>query len=353
MLTSSWATWHAGPWVQPELQDRKMYAPRTLVYNRGMRISWNYLLALTLSATLLACGDDAPVDDIDASPPDGNATTTTWSLRPATIRTIASYDPIEVNTDRTTRVLVTTELDDCEDLAMPAFTWNEIDQEVLVEMRVWQPLDAPCSGQPAVIERPVSLRLPTQGTWTVRPGPDGAGGDPLTIEVGEAPISICNPDLTVTCAVDCECPSDEACLGGSGLTGSFTQCARPCELSRDCKGNGRCVTTDDGLSHYCDESALECDDLTPCPAGYSCTDRVCQLDLVLDETTRVPCSGDGDCTAPLRCVEGTLPDRPARCELACPTESVAWCSSMYTCGAAADDVAELAPADSVCIFTRE
>jgi hypothetical protein len=316
-----------------------------------MRTSWNYLLALTLSATLLACGDDTPLNG-DASPPDGRGVAI-WSLETAAIRTIDSFDPVEVNPERTTRVLVTIELDDCEDLAMPAFTWNEVDREVMVEMRVWQPRNAPCSGVPALVSRPVSLKLPTPGTWTVRPGPDGAGGDPITIDVADAPLSICNPDLTVTCAVDCDCPSNQACLGASGLAGPFTQCAKPCELDRDCNGRGRCISVDDGLSHYCDESAPECDDLNPCSAGYSCADRVCEPDFLLGEATRVTCSGDGDCTAPLRCVEGTQPDRPARCELACPTESGTWCSDTYYCGAAADDTAELAPADSVCVWAGE
>jgi hypothetical protein len=264
------------------------------------------------------------------------------------IQSIELMDPAVIHTERTARLAITAQLEGCDDLAMPQLAVEVPD--VIVGVQAWRPTDG-CAEPPRSVRRPLALRFPAAGTWTVHA--DGDAADPLTVDV-QAPPRACEPSGSgFDCELDCDCPGGELCLGGNGFAGPFTQCARPCELDRDCAGDGRCVSIPDGLEFHCEASFPECDGATLCPAGYACQAGACMPEFLLGAATRVTCACDADCAPGLRCAEAQLPDRERRCEVLCPTSSAAWCSAQHFCGAASQDTAGLAPADSVCVWAGE
>jgi len=303
-------------------------------------------------------GDGAPPADavqtdagpeVDAAPSCG----LTWELVDTPISNIGLLESSPVNTDRTARFLVTTEIGGCERLAMPALTLSASTRELYIEMRSFRAVDTDCSDPPQTLDRPVAVQLGAAGSWSVRPGPPGTPGNVLTVEVEPAPDRPCGNDVGSDCGMDCDCAYGEQCLSGSGFGGPFTECARACELDRDCGGQGRCVSIADGLQLACSDAFPECDGSNPCPTGYSCAGGACTPDFLLGSGTRVPCDCDAECEAPLICVEASAPGRTRSCELACPTPSAAWCSIQHYCGPAAEDVAGTAAADSVCVWAGE
>ena len=302
---------------------------------------------------LAACGgggsspDAHPADAaaaIDAALPDGApACGRTWRHERRGGSSIVAIDPAPLTTGRTTRVMVGVELGPCEELGMigSARTFESLD--VTIEVGVWVPVGGACTTGATHVERPVAMMLETPGTWRI-----GTGAlTPLSLTVGAAPTHACG-DVPGGCDLDCDCDasSGERCLGGNGFAGPFTTCVRPCEVDRDCGGNGRCLTTGGNPSFACTTDP-ECDAGHACPTGFTCTAGACAIDTVLSSSTRVACACDADCAAPLRCVEPAAPGGSRRCEVACATGGP-WCSGAHVCGLAEHDLAGLADSDSVC-----
>lgn len=254
-------------------------------------------------------------------------------------------DGVRLNAARSFRVAIEYDATPCDQLAMPSWRVSAADHVVRVEANVFAS-SLSCPGLPMRRTRVVTLRL-DEGTWRVL-GTGAINPPSLSVTVGPRPGTPCGG--AGSCAQDCDCASGEACLAGIGLGGPFSQCARPCELDRDCGGDGRCASVEDGLQLTCDDGQPECGDIgsPACPAGFTCASGACTPDFQLSGTTRHECACDADCDAPLRCVQSDIPGRVARCELACPTGG-AWCTGLHACGT--DDT--LAPSDSVCGFLGE
>jgi hypothetical protein len=283
-------------------------------------------------------GADAMIVD-DAGPSCG----TTWARVATPATDLALMDPAPLNGDRTFRVAATVTLGPCFDLAMPVIDIDAGGHQVDLGLFAWQPLGADCSDVARSIERPIALLL-GEGTWTLH-----ADSQTLMVTVASPPDRACN--TAIACQMDCDCENGMKCLGGNGLAGEFTQCAVPCELDRDCGGAGDCVTVADGLASAC-EGADECGDGRPCAGGYDCVTGACTPQTQLGQGSRVTCACDADCAPPLRCVESDYAGRDRRCEIACPTAGP-WCNGPHFCGTADQDVADLAPADSVCVYAGE
>lgn len=319
--------------------------------------------ALLIGIAVGACGggngavadagaEDAGVEnDAFVRPDAGPSCGVTWELVPATINAVTLLDPAPLNSARTTRVLVTVEANACDERAMftVARTFESLD--TIIEARVWRPLGIACPPSTQIFERPVELMLQTPGTWTIHAG----AATPITVDIGIAPSRPCMTGQG-GCDLDCDCPAGEACLGGSGFAGPFTACARPCELDRDCGGEGTCISANDGLDFYCDSGTPECDAAAACPTGYACNAGACELSPTLAAATRKACACDDDCEVPLRCVEPAYPGATRHCEAVCFTGDTgdgAWCNGPHFCGSAPMDVAGTAPADSVCVWAGE
>ncbi len=318
---------------------------------------------LLLGLLLCACGGETPGggdDDaavtidaavaIDASgTPDGPRACALWTRTDlAATKAPSSMDPVAVTTARTTRILVTGSIFSCDLPAMTVVTYDQDNRRAFAPISVFRP-DPVCPTIPTPITRPIALRFPAQGTWTVYAGPDTSAPS-ITIVVGAPPDRACG--VAGSCAMDCDCAGNGArCLGGYGFAGPFTQCARPCELDRDCAGAGTCESFDDGLELACQPGTAECGVDAPCWSGYDCVDGTCVATFTLDQSTRIPCSCDADCGEPLRCLEDA-DGGGARCELACPTDG-AWCSGPHFCATFYQDVSGLAAVDGVCGWVGE
>lgn len=312
-----------------------------------------------------ACGDDDgdPADDDDAGGADdtdggdpaddasdgttdgddgGGAACAWWQLAPATAPIDdLTADPGPFNPDRTARVQIHTELAPCEEPAIPRIDIDEDAATAAIELRVFRS-DGDCVGAARPSTRLVALRLPRAARWTVT-----AGDQSIELDVEASPDRACG--APGPCAMDCDCADGERCLSGSGLAGPFTECGRPCELDRDCGGEGVCGSIADGLAFSCLGEA-ECSD-SECPKGWQCDDGACAPRFTLDQESRRECACDDECDAPLRCTRAGA-DEPGRCEVACPTEGP-WCQGAHVCGDAGMDAAGLAETDSVCVFLGE
>lgn len=324
-------------------------------------------LALAILLGSAACGDDdGEPDDADDDTADGDAaddgtddggdtaddasdgddgggSACSWQLVSATAPIeFLGADPGPFNPGRTARVQVQTVLAACEELAIPRIDIDEGSATATIELRVFRS-DGDCPGAPRTITRSIAIRLPSVARWTV-----AVGDQSVEIDVEASPDRECGIDAP--CAMDCDCPDGLRCLTGWGIAGPFTECAIPCELDRDCGGNGTCESIADGLAFACFGEA-ECSDDIPCPKGWQCDDGVCAPGFTLDVDTRRECACDDDCESPLRCTRAG-PDEPGRCEIACPTDGP-WCEGAHVCGEAGMDVAGLAETDSICVFLGE
>lgn len=326
-------------------------------------------LAAIALVLLAACSDesgspqDAPVADATDAPigldghtdgpcPGCDAPQACASLvldtRP--VRTIALFeDGGRIHAARSFRVELGYDATPCEQFAMP--TWNVVPANHIVgfNVHVFHP-PGDCPGLPIRRTRVVTLRLDA-GTWRLL-GVGLATPPSTMVTVGPPPLVACAPGAG-ECLQDCDCTGVGArCLGGVGLGGPFQECATPCEADRDCGETGHCTSIPDGLALTC-ESGSQCggpgDD---CADGFQCAKGACVPEFVLSGTTRHECTCDSDCDAPLRCIQPTVPGRVARCEIPCPTAG-AWCQGPHFCGTAAQDLASLAPSDSVCVSVGE
>lgn len=303
---------------------------------------------------LAGCGGGASADagagiDALARPDAGPSCGITWDLVPVSVNEVRLLDPAPLNGGRTTRVLLTVEVNACDERAMFAVGRTFESKDVIIEARAWRPLGMDCPPSTQIVERPLALMLESPGQWTIHAG----AATPITVDVGIPPSRPClDGGGQGGCDLDCDCTAGEVCLGGNGLAGTFTACARPCELDRDCNGEGSCISATDGLAYYCDAGIAECDAGKTCPGGYACSAGACALEPPLGAATRQACECDADCDAPLRCVEAAYPDRTRHCEVTCQTDG-SWCNGPHYCASAQMDVAGTAPADSVCIWAGE
>lgn len=318
-----------------------------------------WICALIGCASLLACGSSSE-SSVDAQPGmvkedgGGGGADEAWQLVSVPVSDLVLDETVDVNSERTARLLVTSALSECERKAAPALTWDERNSALYIDMRVFRPArDCPGTAEPQI--RPVSVRFPATGRWTIYPGAPGAQQSErtLAVEVMEPPARACMPPMTTGCEMDCDCAAGEVCVSASGFAGPFTQCARACEFDRECEGTGRCVSVDDGLSFTCSDAFAECADDYPCPDGYSCRNGTCTLGVTLSSETRAPCTSDSDCESPLHCVASADRAGQARCELLCPNFGPGWCSAMHVCGTAAEDASGQALTDSVCVWLGE
>lgn len=295
---------------------------------------------------------DVPLDtesEPDAVPPD----CARWFLTDLAATGIRLADPAPLNTERTFRVAVETQMSGCQRRAMYAVRIDEEAMTVVVTLRAWDGVGMDC---PTVLwfdTRYVNLRLPAVGTWTILDGSSGLV-ESLEVELGGGPPRPC-ASTSGMCEMDCDCPHDASvCLGAYGAGGWVTRCVHPCEHSMDCVNTrGRCVSTDDGLGPLCDPEQPACDDSTPCPHGYSCTGGFCEADFSLGASVRIECSCDDDCLEPMACTVPAPGDWPGRCEVLCPTGSPWWCAGMHRCGSRDEDLSGLALTDSVCGWMGE
>ncbi len=293
-------------------------------------------------------GDGAVVVDAPVLPDAGPTCGVTWQRVEVPTSVLTLLDPAPLNGARGVRVSVLATMGDCDLLAMPAISFTLESEDAFIQMFAFRPLGTDCTDGATQVQRPVLLDL-YPGQWRIHAG-SPPGTETITVVVAQPPDRACNPNLA--CEMDCDCPEGQRCLGGYGIAGPFTSCAVPCELDRDCAGTGVCNDfTADGLQFYC-ETGTECDGSRPCPSGYDCNNGVCELPVVLGSQTRVTCDCDADCEAPLRCVEADYFGRERRCELACPTAGP-WCNGAHFCGGYGQDVANLAPTDSVCVWAGD
>jgi hypothetical protein len=323
---------------------------------RAMRTPLRALIPLALATACSGGGGDDPVIDaaidaasaIDATdatvdaPPGACAK---WTLSPQPARTIELYDePLPINGARTFRVAIRYDATSTDLTAMPTITREP--GTITIGVNSFG------SDQPGGVTEMrrliVPLLLPAGNGRIVARAP--APAPAISVTVRPAPARPCG--VVGACAMDCDCNQarGERCLSATGLVGGFTQCARPCEVDRDCGGRGRCESVDDGLSEVC-STQPECDVTTPCPVGFGCQAGACQPTFVLNQASRGPCACDGDCASGLRCVGGSLA-APGRCQAVCPTGGP-WCQGPHFCGTANQDVSGLATTVSVCGWIGE
>jgi hypothetical protein len=224
---------------------------------------------------------------------------------------------------------------------------------VRVAARLWRRNGVECPAIAEQVVRPIALRLPAPGAWTVRDDATGATSS-VAVTVAPGPMRACGAS---PCELDCDCDmaAGERCLSGSGLAGAFTECAVPCELDRDCGGMASCESPDDGLEHAC-SGGSECTDARPCRDGFRCAAGRCEPAFRLSATARIECACDADCMPGLSCVEPATMGGARRCEARCLTGPFAtgvWCEGLHSCAGVAGDAAGLASSDAVCGFIGE
>lgn len=282
--------------------------------------------------------------------PDAGAACFRWQLIEVPVGELVVIDPAPLNPERSMRVRIQYTAGGCDTLAQPIVRFPPATTNVSITARTWRRVGAMCAEDARTVSRVVTF-VPPMGRTAVHATP---GGVEEAITVAAAPARACDPGLAA-CEMDCDCGAGEACLGGTGLGGTFTQCARPCEVDLDCAG-GLCTGFDDGLDGICDDSSPGCDDTRPCPTGFTCDGGACAPAFVLNGSSRKECECDADCDPGLSCVRPTDPADPQRCEARCLTGtagSSAVCQGPHVCGDAADDAAGVAVTDSVCVFVGE
>ena len=294
-------------------------------------------LAIALFTALGACGGTSPATDAatsgdsggsvaDGNTVDADPSCQAWRHVDVGFTDVWLMEAAPVHPERSARIMVSAKHCPGDTASIPTYAPTLENEYLAVAMSVWR--TGPDCATPELVERPVTVRFPYQGSWTIL-----NDGDPLVVDVTPAPAIACGATQS-GCALDCDCTAGEKCLSGIGLGGPFTACAIPCEFDRDCLGNGACISIDDGLSSICEASADECaDPQDPCPAGFDCTANTCEPDFVLNGASRHACSCDSECDSPLRCVFQFGADA-GRCDVVCPTMSDGWCQGPHTCNTA-------------------
>ncbi len=306
------------------------------------------LLAMAVVVTVAGCGssttpgsEDAGSGSDAATAPsvDASASCSSWRLVDVSIDSAYSMEALPIHPERSARILVNA--NHCPgDLPAPPVVAPTLENEFLaIAMRVWRAA-ADCQ-TPQIVARPLTVRFPYRGQWTIL-----TANDPLVVDVVGAPDVRC--DSAGPCSLDCQCAAGEACLSSIGLGGPFSQCATPCEFSRECGGSGSCESFDDGLSFTCQPGSECAPPERPCPSGFTCSGGSCEPTFVLNNSTRRACTCDSDCDAALRCAwhfgasEGS-------CEAVCATTNDGWCQGPHTCGRGSVEPAS----DGVCAWVGD
>jgi len=260
---------------------------------------------------------DAAVNTVDADP-----NCSAWNLASVDIARASLMESLPVHPERSARIMVDA-LHCPGDTPAPPEVAPTLENEFLaITMSVWRA--TPACASPEVVQRPVTVKFPYAGRWRIV-----TSGDTLTVDVVAAPDVRC--DAAGPCSLDCQCGTGEVCLTGVGLGGPFSECAVPCEFSRECGGTGSCDNITDGIPFLC-RAGEECSDPSrPCPAGFDCNSGSCEPTFVLNGTTRRSCTCDSDCDAPLRCA-WQFGATEGRCEAVCLTNNDNWCQGPHTCG---------------------
>ncbi|HUS65846.1 MAG TPA: hypothetical protein VMZ28_14945 [Kofleriaceae bacterium] len=266
---------------------------------------------------------DGQADDSDANPPAPAGCGWTFTEVPVLGGVLLDTAPVTVGRSARFRIDVA----GCPaDLPGPWSAGFTLENEFLViSASVWRAGDD-CAA-PVTVTRDVWVSFPYAATWSF--------GD-VDIPVGAAPGGACGSDPPSACERDCDCDSGELCLSGDD---DARRCAQPCELSRECMGDGRCGDGGGGgLASVCLRDLPECDADHACPDGFACDAGSCAPTFTLSAATRHACDCDTDCDGGMRCVE--LPatvDSPAHrsCEAICRTENDGWCQGPHTCNASA------------------
>jgi hypothetical protein len=304
------------------------------------------LALLALLPLALGCGDDdCCSSQIDARDPDAVTTVDAdpscaqWRRVPVDITDVVSAEANAIHPERSARMLVTVEQCPGDLPAQPEYGFTLENEYVALRMSVWRRL-ADCTA-PTTTTRPVTIKFLYAGGWKFLL----AGGGTRTITVVGAPNTQCITN-TQQCDQDCDCTGADVCLSTYGFGGPFARCARPCELDRDCGGDGRCESPADELPFVC-QPGTECASPTDCPTGFGCTAGTCEPTFQLNGSSRHACTCDAECDPGLRCTfhEGAS---TGRCEALCLTETSAWCEGPHVCGAGSVE-----PIPGVCAWVGE
>lgn len=310
-----------------------------------------------IAAVVLLAGCDfyqhknSPHADAGTSAPDASSddACASWTLETAAASALEMMDEPPYETGRSARVMVTTELGECQERAMPVVDLDVASMTVAIRLAVWQQIEGDCGPAEGTIRRPVVISVPDAGTWNI--SVDGA--EPLSVKFEPGAAGQCRTGGT-DCRRDCDCDPGEVCLRATGLGGPFTGCVRACELDRDCGGDGLCADVADSFARSC-ATGDECEQSgeRTCPDGYSCDldSASCTPGFALSQEARGPCGCDADCADGLHCVRGR-PDQEAHCEVTCPTGGP-WCEGAHVCGPASQDASGVATTDSVCVWLGE
>lgn len=306
----------------------------------------------TGEADVVPDADNDLPDDIPGDPGDDvPGACTTWRLVETPLTGASLFDPAPLNMTRTARFLAGFVLKCNQMRATPVVTVDATERTIVVRPMLWENTALECAGADLLDHRIVDVLPAANGQWSLR---DTAGTEKLAFDVEPPPEGICQYDSLSDCEKDCDC-ADGVCLGGNGLVGPFTMCARPCEYDADCPSAQSCISADDGLDHYCD-AMQNCLGSEDCPVGFICESKHCMPGYKLNQSSRHECSCDSECDLPLRCVEPAGIDRIAdpvkRCEYPCPSTG-GWCPGAHVCGLAKDDLSGLAGTDSVCVWMGE
>ncbi len=284
------------------------------------------------------------VPTVDAgSLADADPSCVRWQLVDVPVASVSLMESMPVHPQRSARLLARTVECPGDEPATPSVGFTLENEFLLLRMRVWRPVGVPACAAPSMVERPVTVRFPYAGTWTV------TATEQRVVDVVAAPTVGCG-GTTTGCALDCDCAGRARCLSTTGFGGPFLACVRPCEYDRDCLGDGTCVSIADSFAFACESGTAECDGVTRlCPRGFSCVTGTCAPDFTLGSATRRACTCDAECEAPLRCVwpEGAS---EGRCDIACPTSGAGWCQGAHVC---TPDPSAVEGGDSICAWVGE
>jgi hypothetical protein len=292
-----------------------------------------------------ACGDPDGSAQLDAASADvitadADPSCRQWRRVNVPVTEVASMELLSIHPARTARVQVTVR--QCpNDLPAKSTVGFTLENEyVVLDMGVWRP-GPDCNEYDRVaVDRPVAIKFPYAGSWRF------TLSDSMTrsVTVDATPGGSCNLSAG-SCDRDCDCAAG-VCLSGMGFATAFTECARPCELDRDCGGDGYCGDVGDGLSRIC-LAGPECDATRACPQGFSCNAGTCEPTFQLGSTSRHACTCDAECGDGLRCAVAAG-EATGYCEALCLTANDGWCQGPHVC-----TVGSVEPERGVCGWVGE